>query len=147
MEIFKMLFYASLTLIAITVGIFFIGTLLINLMGIAFVLTYQHAVGAMIAMLCLKYLIQFLLVTPSPQTDITLLENENDYLKDTNLGLTMILGAIIKYHGGEIKLPTYMVSQVTEKVEVTHVSDYVNHLEVFTVIDEGDLITNESKLN
>lgn len=137
MDSIKMLFFALLTLIGVTVGIFLMGSFIVKLLGIAFVFTIQHAIVVVIGILLLKYLIHFLFINSLPQIKDPNMENELQYLRDSNLGLTMILGALIKYHGGEVKIPTFIVSQITEEVEVEHTTDYANNLEVFTLI-KGD---------
>ena len=144
MEKLKLFAFALLTIIGVTVGIFFVGNLLINLFGLLLVFTIFHSIGVMVILLCTKYLVHFLF-PPQPVSN-PLLENENNYLRDMNSGLTIIIASIVKYKGGELRFPSYFMNLVNENTLVNHITDYETKEEVFKIVEEEKPV-GDSKLN
>lgn len=132
------LFYllsAMATLFGVGLAIFLFGNLILHLFGIAYFLTAYQSAGILSIMIALRYTFSFILPDSNVANSVRL-ENEKNYLYDTNLGLTMILGAILKYNGGEIRVPLYMWNQIKEDVKIEHTSDYKTKEEVFRLVEE-----------
>lgn len=137
MEKLKLFIFALLVLSGVAVGIFFIGNFLLHLFGIVFALSLEQSAGIVFMIVSLKFIIHFLF--PAPQVSNVVLENQNLYLQNMNEGLRIILASIIKYHGGEIRIPSYRLKQVTEDSIILHDTDFTSKEEIFTLVeDEGE---------
>ena len=121
------------------VGVFFITNWALKVFNADFDFTFYHSLAVFAILFGIRFVLSF--VTSGiigTQSELNRLENENTMLLAINRGTMHILSAVIRQHGGELRIPFEVMMEASEDDQVHHFSDFKKEEEVFSLVEKGE---------